>query len=55
MKFTREMLKDQNLDLINYGKKKVQKSSTTICRQVVYGRTTNILVCPICQKLENCA
>jgi hypothetical protein len=29
---------------------------TTIRRQVVYGRTTDhILVCPVCQKLENCA
>jgi hypothetical protein len=41
----------ENKHLNNYGLKKVQKSSTTI----VYWWTADILVCPICQKLANCA
>ena len=36
-------------------KKKSRNHPTTIHRQVVYAQTTDILVCPVCQKLENCA
>jgi hypothetical protein len=36
-------------------KKKSINHPTAIHRQVVYGRTADILVCPVCQKLENCA
>jgi hypothetical protein len=32
--------------------KKGQKSYTTIRRQVIYGQTPNILVCPICKKVR---
>jgi hypothetical protein len=38
----------------NYGQKKVQKSNTTIRQQLFMG-IADILVCLVCQKLENCA
>jgi hypothetical protein len=36
-------------------KKKPKNHPTTLRQQVVYGQTSDILVCPVCQKLENCA
>jgi hypothetical protein len=40
-----------NGHLTNCGQKEVQKSFNTI----VYQRIADILICPVCQKLENCA
>jgi hypothetical protein len=40
--------------LINYGQKKSLEIIHNYLLTVVYGWTTDILVCPVCQKLENC-